>query len=425
VSETIAEGACRSITNHGLALESLERSGDGIVAATARSRMCSDPIALPLRVALVTRSLRIGGAERQIVKLCKAVDRSAVALTVILLIRDEARDLVDDVPAHVPVVASPYRRHHPLALRWLAHEWRRHRIDVVHSFLWTADVYASVARSAVRSVPLICSERGDRGHPRLYSTLRRLVDRSLTFRQATAICANSEFGRRLLVRHGCRPDKLRVIRNGIELATTAEGPRRDLRAELGWPAEAVIVGMVSRLIDYKGVHVFVRAIASLKERYPIYAVVVGDGPLQQELPALARRLAVDDRVVFLGRRMRVEPLIKDFDIAALLSVQDTEHCSNSILEYMACEKPVVATNVGGIPELVRHGENGLLVERNDAAAAAGAIQSLLEAPELARRMGRCGRLRIESDFDMDGVAGRFTELWQAVSGRHFGVTMPS
>jgi len=365
-----------------------------------------------LRVALVTRSLMTGGAQRHIVKLCQTVDPTEVELSVFLLIRDEPTDLVHEVPAHVPVYISPYRRHHPLVLNWLAGQCRRAGIQVIHSFLWTADAFASLAGSRLPGIRLICSERGDRGDANFYTPVKNLYDRLITFRKADRACANSEFGRHLLKGLGCEENKIRVIHNGIELAKLDALPRLNIRKELGWPDTAIILGVVSRLIDYKGLDVIVRGMASLKDRYPVYCVVIGDGPLQAEMKLLCEHLNVEDRIIFAGRKSPAESWIKDFDIAALVPRADTEHCSNSILEYMACGKPVVATSVAGNPELVDNGKTGWLVPKNDVETTVAAIQRLIEAPEQARLMGEHGRARIESRFDMVRVAENFTRLWQ-------------
>jgi glycosyltransferase involved in cell wall biosynthesis len=376
----------------------------------------------PLRVALVTRSMMMGGAQRHIVKLCQTAPRERVSLSLFLLVRDEAQDLLPEIPPDVPVFISPLRRHHPLASGWLAAKLRALQIDVAHSFLWTADAYASLAGLLVPSIPVVASERGDRA-PTMYSAARNLVDRLATFRVARRMCANSQFGRRLLIEAGCHPAKIDVINNGVELARIDSHPHVDVRRLAGWPVGVPIVGTVSRLTHYKGVDVLLRAIAQLEPDLSAHCVIVGDGPERAALERLATDLGVADRIAFLGTRSPSEPFARDFDIAVLTTRTSTEHFSNSILEYMALGRPVVATDIGGNPELVVSGENGLLVPPDDDAALARALGELLADPARARRMGALARARVEREFQMEHSVARFIELWRTCA--HSGVYSPS
>jgi glycosyltransferase involved in cell wall biosynthesis len=106
--------------------------------------------------------------------------------------------------------------------------------------------------------------------------------------------------------------------------------------------------------------------------------------------------------------------IKDFDVG-VLGTHTSEHCSNSILEYMACRKPVVATNVGGNPELIVDQETGLLVEPKNVSSMSQAILKLIDNPSLASRMGSRGRERIENEFNIENIVEKYLSLWQEVA----------
>ncbi len=367
----------------------------------------------PLRVALVTRSLATGGAERHVVKLCQAVPRSEVALCVFLLVNDEPPDLLPDLPSDIPVLVSPFRRHRPQVLKWLADGMCSQQIQVAQSFLWIPDAYTSLSKAMFMDIPLICSERGDRSY--VYSNpLRNLYDRLVTFRVADWVCANSNFGQRLLVQSGCKSQKVSVIHNGVDLAQVDSIAPTNVRQMLGLPQDSYLVGMVSRLISLKGVDTFIRAVALIESKPMTFGVIVGDGPQRTELEQLACSLNANQRIRFLGKVLPAEPIIKDLDIA-VLATKSTEHCSNSILEYMACGRPVIASNVGGNPELVIANETGLLVEPGDPFALARAIQQLTTNPVMARQMGSQGRARVESEFRMETVTTRFIDMWREVA----------
>jgi glycosyltransferase involved in cell wall biosynthesis len=364
----------------------------------------------PLRVALITRSLMMGGAQRHVLKLCQTVPRDRVSLSLFLLVSDEAQDLLPEMPSDVPVFLSPFRRHHPLVVPWLAAKLRALQVEVAHSFLWHSDAFASLSAMLLPALPLIASERGDRA-PMMYSRGRNLYDRAVTFRVARHLCANSVFGRELLIALGCDSAKIGVIHNGVELERIDAHERLDVRALRGWPAEARIVGTVSRLIEYKGVDVLLRAVARLVPHTPLYCAIVGDGPARPALEQLATSLGIAERIAFFGTRSPSEPIARDFDIAAL-TTRTTEHFSNSVLEYMALGHPVVATAVGGNSELVVAGETGFLVPPDDDAALARAIGVLLEDLSLAQSMGEKGRARVEQHFRMERVTEQFVDLWQ-------------
>jgi glycosyltransferase involved in cell wall biosynthesis len=368
----------------------------------------------PLKVALVTRNLSVGGAQQHLVKLCQTVSPSEVQLSLFLLIRDEGADLLAGMPPHVRVHTSPLRRHHPLVLKWLADGLRCEGIELVQSFLWHADVTAALSKGLFRWGPFIISERGDRADEAYAnpSGLRRRIDRWLTFRTCQWACANSKYGQDLLISLGCSAAKVSYIPNGINLAEADLIPAVSVRQAQGWPDTAVVVGMASRLVAYKGVETFIRALAQFHETDRVYGVIVGDGPQREALERLAREIGLARRLLFMGQQTPAAAVIKDWDIGVLSSQR--EGFSNSILEYMACAKPVIATAVGGTPELVNADDTGILIPSNDPEILAAAIRRMRDHPGRAIQMGQRGRARVEREFSMEVVARHFVRLWQAV-----------
>jgi len=364
-----------------------------------------------VHVAAVTRSLMMGGAQHQIVKLSQSFDRARLRMTIVLLVNDEPRDLVNEVPEDVAVVYSPFPRRSPRVLRWLAEELRTRRVDVVHSFLWSADAAAALSRRLFGGPPLLISERGDRGVAG-YSRSRNAVDRLITFRVADRAVANSRFGARLLVAHGCPDGKVQVIPNGIDIAAIDRFAPLDLRARFGWPDSVRIVGCVARLVDYKGIDDLIQAMARLIGSDGRYrCILAGDGPERARLEQLAWTLGISEQVRFLGLQRPVIPLVKALDVATLATTSDSEHCSNSILEYLACGVPAVVTDVAGNGELIATADTGILVPPCDAGALAAAIASLVADPEHARQMAFRGRKKVETSHAMRVTSERFTSAW--------------
>ncbi|MBA2628179.1 MAG: glycosyltransferase family 4 protein, partial [Gemmatimonadales bacterium] len=359
-------------------------------------------------IALIVPGLLVGGCERHVVKLARALHARGVYVCVIVLQGRLARPLASGLPSGVPLLATHFHRRDPRLIAWLGRKLHEQRIDVAHSFLWYGDTIAALACALFSRVPLIASERGDRGSV-YYSRTRHLLDRLLTFRVARRVCANSRFGAELLASLGCPAGKVRVISNGIDLAEMDQAPSLDLRREFGIPVSAPTVGVVSRLVWYKAVDLIVRAFTRLAPELGAHLLIVGDGPQRAELEALVARGGIGDRVHFAGVRAGAEVAMRDVNVAAL-ATRTTEHCSNSILEYMACARPVVATRSAGTPELVTDGSTGLLIDVDDEAALVAALTRLLTEPHEARAMGLAGRQWIADEATMDRVADRFVAL---------------
>jgi glycosyltransferase involved in cell wall biosynthesis len=363
-----------------------------------------------LRVAIVTPTLDTGGSERQIVKLSSAIDHDEIELTIVILFGAYRHGLVDALDKRVAVVKPRYFHHDPRIPAWLSSVFSERRIDVIHSFLWNADAYAAAAKRSGGTFALICSERGDRSLRGLLSPLRRGIDRRLIFRKANVFCANSEYGRELLIRRGFARERTHVVPNGIDVREVDAMPPEELRRQYGWLKDAIVIGTVSRLIGYTGIDILIDGMSALRD---LRCVIVGDGPQRRALERRVRGQQLQERVVFAGMQRSPESFTKAFDMFVLPTLISTEHCSNAILEAMACGKPVIATQVGGNGELVSDSETGLLVDPGSSAELARAIRHLAADPELRLRMGTAGRARIEDHFRMEVIAPQLTALWRS------------
>lgn len=191
-----------------------------------------------------------------------------------------------------------------------------------------------------------------------------------------------------------RPDQLRVLPLGLDLEPLMEGESRegDLRRELQI-GDAPLVGIVARLVPIKRHEDLLAAAALVARRVPACRfLVVGDGERRMELEALTRSAGIADRVLFLGWRRDLPEVYAALDLVCLCSAN--EGSPVSLIEAMAARRAVVATAVGGVPDLVEHGVNGLLTPARDPAALADAIVALLEDPQRRRDMGEAGRKRV-------------------------------
>jgi glycosyltransferase involved in cell wall biosynthesis len=193
-----------------------------------------------------------------------------------------------------------------------------------------------------------------------------------------------------------------------------------LRASLGIPAEAKTIGVVARLIAYKGHRFFLQACQEIKRRHPRATfLLIGDGPEAGSLAALSRQLGLQEAVRFLGTRSDIPQLLSLLDVVALPSLE--EGFPNVVLEAMAAGKPVVATRVGGTPEAVIHRETGLLVPPKDPRALADAILEVLDDPQRANAMGQAGCERVRKAFDLSRMVQEIEALYEELIAAHGGL----
>lgn len=215
-------------------------------------------------------------------------------------------------------------------------------------------------------------------------------------------------------RLGIPPDRIKVIHNGIEVVNfQSSKPRERVRRDLGVPLEVPVVGLVARLAHWgKGHRELFSAMAALRPRYPLHALIVGDGWRRPAMEKMVQDLGLADVVHFLGTRYDIADLLTGMDIFVLPS--QTEGISLSILEAMAAGLPVIASRVGGTPEIIRHKENGILIPVGDSQALADNLARLLEDPALARQLGDAGRKDAYGYFSLDRMGREIEETYEAL-----------
>jgi len=200
------------------------------------------------------------------------------------------------------------------------------------------------------------------------------------------------------------------IYNGVDadFFSPSNGVRK-IRGELDIPPGAFLMGIVGRLDPIKNHETLFRAFGTLRERLPdVHLLVIGDGPERKRLEALA-----GDGVFFLGNRLDVPEILRTLDVFVLSS--RNEGISKTILEAMATAVPVVATHVGGNPELVEHGRTGFLVEPGDFQAMASAILRYADNPELRIAHGQTGRKRVLENFTIEKMVRSYEEVYRRVA----------
>jgi glycosyltransferase involved in cell wall biosynthesis len=298
--------------------------------------------------------------------------------------------------------------------------FRRVRPHIVHTHTAKAGVLGRLGAKIARVPVIVHTYHGHVFHGYFSPAKTRLfaaIERWLA-RRTDRLLTVSDTVRDDLLRLGIgTPEQHVVMPLGLELARFLECARHRgaLRTELGVAMEAPLVGIVARLVPIKAHEVFLDAAVRLSQRFTdSHFLIVGDGEREPELRGLANRLGLGERVRFLGWRADVDRIYADLDVVVLTS--RNEGSPVSLIEAMAAARPVVATRVGGVPDLVEDGVSGRLVASGDAEGVAAAIQDLLEDPERGRAMGMAGRKRVVPALgadrllaDMDGLYRRLIE----------------
>lgn len=363
-------------------------------------------MSLPLRLLIIIDELDIGGTEQQIFELVKRLDRRKYFPMVCCFRSGRVAKEIEAL--NVPVFTLKKRAKFDLALLLaLVRLMRRERIDLVQTYLFTANTWARLA-AVFAHVPLIVSsERNvDMWEERYKQILGRILDR-----WTHATIANSTAVKEYLVNKGLEPQKIRVIYNGVDPERFPANLAPDLlKTELGIPAHHQVVGLIARLEPAKDVQTFLHASALIAAQHAdVSFLIVGGGSLQQDLERKAQQLGIANRMVFTGPRRDIPRLLAVCDISAMSSLK--EGMSNTIMESMAAGKPMVATHVGGNAELIVDGETGFLVPTHAPTAFATALNKLLSAPALARQMGQQAQERISRLFSANALVTATEQLY--------------
>jgi glycosyltransferase involved in cell wall biosynthesis len=289
---------------------------------------------------------------------------------------------------------------------------RDERTDILHAHKFGSNVWASLVGPLAGTPVLIAHEHtwSFEGQP-----VRRFLDRRLIAPRVAAFLTVSRADlRRMIEIEKVDPAKLVFMPNGIPPPQPPSG--RDMRVELGIPPDVPVVGTVATLRAQKALDVLIRAAQILKERFPrLRVLIAGEGVERRALERLITELGLEGTVVLLGFRPDVPDLLPVFDVAACSS--DYEGTPLSILEYMEAGLPVVSTRVGGIPDVIEHGVHGLLVDRRDPRSLSTSIEMLLRDRARAAEMGRRGRDRRRTEFDISATVRRIESLYEDLHAR--------
>jgi len=378
--------------------------------------------ATPLSVYKFVTHFGVGGTEMQVLGLAEQFDRTRFSLALGCMRRQGSAEReygdrgwsISEYPIKGFVSIGAGRQ-----MMRLARELHARKPMIMHSYNFYANVF-SIPAARLAGVPCIVASIRDMG---VYLTPMQLRVQRWVCGLADRVVVNADAVRNWLVEDGYAAGKIHVIRNGARMPVFDKGIARPrVRAGLGIPAAAKVVMMVSRLNPQKGVEHLLESAPAILARVPdAWFVIVGDVVMESKereeayarlLASRASELGVAERVIFTGLRRDIPSLLAASDMSVLPSL--SEGLPNSVIEAMAIGLPVVATEVGGIPELIRQGRSGLLVPPGDTAALAESVIAVLNNPFLSKRLGEAARLHIQTGFSFEKMFQETVALYRTV-----------
>lgn len=371
-----------------------------------------------IKIAFISYLLDIGGLETLILELCRKLISSEKFLPIVCTFQNNGKLQKEFEEADIPIFITEkkFGTDWTLPLR-LARIFKEQKVDIVHTHNSSTWLYGGVAAKLCR-LPLLHTEHT----PPDYHERRWIIIEQMLAMITQQITAVSKGVADFLIGEGkISAEKIKVLYNGVDIKKYAEG------ADVKFPHEEssiqeidMVVGNISRLTPIKDHATLLYAFKEVVQRAPrAKLLIVGDGPLKNELLCLRDKLGIKDKVEFLGFQRDIPQLLKLFNIFAFSSIPSIkEGLSMSVLEAMASGLPVVSTGIKGTAEAVIDGETGFIVPPREPKIMADAIYRLLLNREEAKRMGESGLERVKRYFSFEKMMSEYESIYQSmVNGR--------
>jgi len=380
----------------------------------------------PLRLLWLIDSLTLGGAESLVLPFSRALDRSQVDLRVCCLksiagnpIEERLRD------AGIPVINLGARNLRDLAaFRRLVALLRQQQIQIVHAHLTYAVIWGVLA-CRLAKLPIVATLHVG---PTTAGGLQRdsirewLMIRFLRWRRATTLAVSDSVRKAFIEKYRLPPHRIQVLHNAVKVVTfERRNPERaiQLKQQFRFPEDATVLITVAVLRALKGIDTLLGALPAVLRAAPeVRLLVAGEGPMREQWMGLATQLGVDHAVHWAGYRQDVPALLAGSDLFVLPSRDDA--FPTVLLEAMAAELPIIATNVGGIPEIVDSPAVGVLVPPRDPEALAEAITRLLQADKTRQGMAEAARRRVTAQFSTQRWMDRLMTVYRQAAGQPTG-----
>jgi L-malate glycosyltransferase len=380
---------------------------------------------LQLRVCEFTPSLSGGGAEERIARVMASLDRREFDVSWFGFgeVQHHITERAGERVRVVPFARDPSRGVESRLILKIARELKKISPHVLHTHNWSTSVYGIIA-ARIAGVPAVIYGDGGRDHPEGPSQRRRALMRALAphVDRFTAVCGF--LGREIASQWRVPIDRVVVIPNGVDLSRIDGAmSREDARDRLGVPRDALVVGAVAgRFRPVKRLPNLIDAVGRIaKSRPRVHLVLVGDAlGTKEELLAQAAGRGLSDRFHLPGHIEGASAILRAFDVSVNCSA--FEGASNAVIESMAARLAIVATAVGGTPELLSDGDSGLLVPPEDVARLADALARFVDDDRLRRACGERARRRIEARHTHSAMVEQYRQLYFETESRRLDRT---
>ena len=363
-----------------------------------------------MRIVYMVHTLGMSGLENVVISLTNGLEPSLFECTIVSLqepLQNKAHT------ERVKVFSLDKRRgNDPRLIYRLYRFLRQERPHIVQTHNWGTLLEGTLAAKLAGVPVIIHAERGT-----IEGRRRNLFIQRCLLRTVHRVLSVSETHRRRLADSTGFPyQKIKPIPNGVDVSLFSPRPteKQRIRKNLGLELTPIYIGTVANLRPVKNHALLLRVGSRLCQSYEhVRFVFAGDGPLKEQLVALAEELGISAKVRFLGARSDIPEVLNALDIFVLPSL--SEGMPNAVLEAMACSLPVVATRVGGIPELIEDGNTGILVPSEDERQLEAILENLLRYDTKRRALGEKGRQRVLECFRLDRMVNEYQELYHSLA----------
>lgn len=362
-----------------------------------------------IHVAHIVHAFGIGGLENGIVNLINEMDSSRFRFSIFSFTPElDSLDRITQKKVFFDVLYKREGNDWQLPFK-LAQLFKKHRVDIVHTHGWSTYLEGLFA-AKLAAVPMCI--HGEHGIDLLDKWRRILAYKIFIYITDQILTVSDDLRNRFVKQYGLPSHKVKTIINGVNMQKFNPDiqARLKTRQNLGLSDQDIVIGTVGRLSFEKDYETLLRAVAMVILRIPnVRLLIIGDGDLRSALVTLSKQLGIKNYVQFLGVRNDVPYLLNAMDIFALTSI--CEGMPNTILEAMCVKLPVVATNVGGMPEVVIDGRTGFLVQAKQPQEIAEALIKIITFPKLLNQIREAGYQRVKTYFSLERMVQKYEETY--------------
>lgn len=376
----------------------------------------------PIRLAYVVHTFDMGGLERFVANMLNSIDRSRFEPTLICIRRTgTAESWLNNSDTRIIELNKPPGRMTWAFIQSYRRQLRELSTQIVHTHNWGTLWETSLARGAVKGLRHVHAERGTvlggSTNTGIRRSLSRMALRLGLERCHQVLAVDDAVADRVYTTCGFRKERIRIIPNGVPVPSCPdrESSRRQVRGELGIPADAIVVGSIGRLHRVKGFDYAISAIQELKD-HPrrVDLLLVGEGHERTELEKLAGELGVRERIHFAGKQPQIGNYLAALDI--FINSSRSEGMSQSIIEAMGFGLPLVVADVGGNSQLVAGGEPcGIVAAPESPRSLAQGIRALLDSPQMAKQFADSGATRAEEKHSLAAMVSTYEDLYEQLT----------